>query len=1041
MGWSLFGWRNQFLAGIFELVMKTPYVRSLILFIWQLGYATVLVFGTVAGSRAQNLELATVPSAAYVPSASAAGDSCLPIISSDGRYILFASTANNLALNTNSTAYRCLRPVSRNVFFCDQNAGSMLLVSADPTDTMGGNDDSMPMAVSTNGQFALFESAATNLFLGDSNPTANVLVRDINNRITLVASIGTNGGCANGASTDSTMTPDGRYVAFSSQASNLVPNDTNGIADVFVRDMQSGTTVLASPGAQAGALSFLYNGGASSDLPEITPDGHFVAFLSTATNLVAGITNVGEIYVRDLVNNLTDCVSTNADRYFTNLACYSQRLSADGQYVAFAAFSLSSTSPAIILRHNVQTGADDLVCSNAALPTDFYKNIQTLDMTPDGRFIAFVGVTNSGSCLLLWDGQTATTTLVSVGTNNSAPPTGATCDTPLLDSTGQHVCFRSTAGNLTTNLINPFKSQHLYLRDLQAGVTVMVDLATNATATAGVMFSPPGMDASGRYMVFDSSGADLTTNDGNAAADVFVGDTAAASIRLVSGHHPALAARTSVLGKVECGLSTSADGRFMAFAATGTGLTPGFTNLYPGVFVRDLVAQTNQLASVTTNGSANVIGGADQAMISGNGRYVVFTSAASNLAKNDTNFSSDVFIRDLQTGSNSLVSVNSAGTGSGYGNSTSPYVSYDGRYVLFNNNSNYVVRDRTAGTNYALTTSGGGIAAAMTPDGHYLGYIDSIDAPYDQVVYVWDSVAAKRVYTNYTLNSYSSLIAISTNGQWLAVVAASRLRVIDRLANTNQIIGNAGGFGPHTRLKFSGDNRYLVYSTAAANVATATNGYQNVYLYDSQTGTNILVSRCDDSNNPGDGDSSYPDLSLDGRYVVYESMADNLVPAGNHHFRNVFLYDQQTTTTMLLSPSYLGDYAGDYASLAPAFTGAGQTVVFQSFASDLTTNDFNSGGAFVLQLASTNAVSGSTNATPFYMGQIIYVPGSAQSGVGPTLTWTATAGNSYQVLYKDNLTDPVWQPLNGSVTIVGSQGQAVDFVPATDHRFYLITVN
>ena len=1011
------------------------------MFIWQLRYAMVLVFGTAAGSRAQNLQLATVPSSAYVPSASAAGDSCLPIISSDGRYILFASTANNLALNTNSIAYRCLRPVSRNVFFYDQNEGSMRLVSADPTDTTGGNADSMPMAVSTNGAFALFESAATNLFLGDSNPTANVLVRDINNGITLVASIGTNGACANGASTDSTMTPDGRYVAFSSQASNLVPNDTNGMADVFVRDLQSGTTVLASPGAQAGALNNLYNGGASSDLPEITPDGHFVAFLSTATNLVAGITNVGEIYVRDLVNNLTECVSTNADQYFTNLACYSQRLSADGQYVAFAAFSLSSTSPAVILRHNVQTGADDLVSTNAALPTDFYKDIQTLDMTPDGRFIAFVGITNSGSCVLLWDGQTGTTTLVSVGTNNSTPPKGATCDTPLLDATGQHVCFRSTAGNLTTNLISPLNSQHLYWRDLQAGVTIMIDLATNATATSGIMFSPPGMDASGRHVVFDSSGPDLATNDGNAAADIFVGDTTMGFTRLISSHHPVLAALTSVLGKVEGGLSTSADGRYMAFAGAGTGLTPGYTNGYSGVFVRDLEAQTNQLVSVTTNGSGNANYGAEQAMISGNGRYVVYASAASDLAKNDTNLLSDVFIRDLQTGSNSLVSVNSAGTGSGYGNSTSPDISYDGRFVLFNNNSNYVVRDRNAGTNYALTTSGGGLAAAMTPDGHYVGFIGSIGTIYDPAVYVWDSVAARLVYTNFTLSSFSSLLTISTNGQWLAVVARSRLYVIDRLANTNRIIGNAGGFGLHTRLKFSGDNRYLVYSTSAANVATATNGYQNVYVYDAQTGTNILVSRSDNSNNPGDGDSSYPDLSLDGRYVVYESMADNLVPADNHHFKNVFLYDQQTTTTVLLSPSYLGDYAGDYASLAPAFTGAGQTVVFQSFASDLTTNDFNVGGAFVLQLASTNAVSGSTNATPFYVGQIIYVPGSAQSGVGPTLTWTATAGNSYQVLYKDNLTDPVWQPLNGSVTIVGSQGQAIDFVPAPDHRFYLITVN
>jgi len=115
--------------------------------------------------------------------------------------------------------------------------------------------------------------------------------------------------------------------------------------------------------------------------------------------------------------------------------------------------------------------------------------------------------------------------------------------------------------------------------------------------------------------------------------------------------------------------------------------------------------------------------------------------------------------------------------------------------------------------------------------------------------------------------------------------------------------------------------------------------------------------------------------------------------------------------------------------------------VFQSFAADLTTNDFDGGSdAFIVQLASTNTV-GSTNVTPFSVGQIIYLPSLAQAGVGPTLTWTVNGGNSYQVWYKDNLTDPVWQPLNGSVTVVGSQGQAVDFTPRADHRFYVITGN
>jgi Tol biopolymer transport system component len=203
------------------------------------------------------------------------------------------------------------------------------MISVDFTGTTGGSDHSMPVGISTHGQFVLFESLATNLVVGDANPAGDVFMRDLAGQITIPVSASTNFGCGNGASRDSTMTPDGRYVAFSSLASNLVPGDTNGISDVFVRDMRNGTTLLASVGAQATPLNAVYRfngsyiGVSSSDLPEITPDGRFVAFLSTATNLVAGGTNPGEMYVRDLLNNLTYCVSTNADQYFTNLACFS----------------------------------------------------------------------------------------------------------------------------------------------------------------------------------------------------------------------------------------------------------------------------------------------------------------------------------------------------------------------------------------------------------------------------------------------------------------------------------------------------------------------------------------------------------------------------------------------------------------------------------------------------------------------------------------------------------------------------------------------
>jgi len=112
--------------------------------------------------------------------------------------------------------------------------------------------------------------------------------------------VNTNGTSGNGSSRGSVMTGDGRYIAFVSTASNLVPGDTNNIADVFVRDLQAGTTTLASVGATTNTIPPVSGSVFGSESPEITPDGHYVAFYSNATNLVPGVATNGEIFVRDL---------------------------------------------------------------------------------------------------------------------------------------------------------------------------------------------------------------------------------------------------------------------------------------------------------------------------------------------------------------------------------------------------------------------------------------------------------------------------------------------------------------------------------------------------------------------------------------------------------------------------------------------------------------------------------------------------------------------------------------------------------------------
>src|ERR1051326_9023910 len=259
--------------------------------------ASFLVFLSVS-ALAQSLQLVSVADSSQTAPAGGGGDSWGPTLSRDGRYVLFSSTANNQVLSTNNNPIPLNLPAVLNVFLRDRTNSTTTLVSADLSGVAGGNDDSIGMDVSTNGRYALFDSAASNLIQGDTNVATDVFVRDVVSGSTVLVSVNTNGVAGNGPSAGSAMTPDGRFVAFVSSASDLVPGDTNGIPDVFVRDLQTGKTVLASVGAGSASTNFPIG---SSEAPVITPDGRYVAFYSTATSLVAGAPASGDIYVRDLL--------------------------------------------------------------------------------------------------------------------------------------------------------------------------------------------------------------------------------------------------------------------------------------------------------------------------------------------------------------------------------------------------------------------------------------------------------------------------------------------------------------------------------------------------------------------------------------------------------------------------------------------------------------------------------------------------------------------------------------------------------------------
>lgn len=515
-------------ANLFKFMAK---VRSLC----QRQWAILLLAGinTAVVAAEFNLQIASPFQPAAIFPAGGGGDSGFPILSADGRFVLFASTANNLATVTNGMPIPVLNPASLNVYLRNCQSNTTSLTSVNLSGSGGGDGDSLPSAISTNGQYVLFESAADDLTTNDTNQSGDVFVRDLAQGETRLVSVNTNGMSGNGASRDPVMTPDGCYVAFVSSANDLVPNDTNGIADVFVRDMVSGATVLASPGATAtNSWDKLLS---SSESPTITPNGRYVAFMSTATNLVPGVQTAGEIYLRDLVNGTTIWASANGRAIFqtvtgeTNAVCCNANVSADGHYVAFEVCTnhpLTLSARGIILRYNRVTGATGIVSTNANVPLVASENIHTLDMTPDGCFIAYVAnvgdFSGTNTAIYLWDAQTGTNILVSLEAGGGLPANG-TCGPPVVSADGRHVAFLSDGSNLTANPVTN-GLPHLYLRDVLEGITTLVSADTPGVDTGVMPASIPSMSANGQTVAFTSArGLSASGNNGGTFA-VFVHD-------------------------------------------------------------------------------------------------------------------------------------------------------------------------------------------------------------------------------------------------------------------------------------------------------------------------------------------------------------------------------------------------------------------------------------------------------------------------------------------------------------------------------------
>ncbi len=339
-------------------------------------------------------------------------------------------------------------------------------------------------------------------------------------------SVDSAGAEGNGYSINGSISADGRYVAFESVASNLVAGDTNGAADIFVHDRQTGTTErvsVDSAGAQGNDYSLA---------PSISPDGRFVVFQSGATNLVAGDTNgCMDIFVRDRQSGTTERVSVGPAGVEGNGYCYSSSISADGRTVAFQSYS------------------DNLVA----------------------------GDTNGVGDVFVRDRQLGTTERVSVG------PAGLEGDADsyasLICADGRYAVFVSYADNLVTGDTNG--CQDVFVRDRQSGTTERVSVDSAGAQGNNTSF-PSGITPNGRLVIFQSYATNLVSGDTNGFGDIFVRDRQSGTTDLVSvGSAGAQGNADSYFGLM------SSDGRIVAFYSAASNFVTGDTNGAYDAFVRD----------------------------------------------------------------------------------------------------------------------------------------------------------------------------------------------------------------------------------------------------------------------------------------------------------------------------------------------------------------------------------------------------------------------------------------------------------------------
>jgi hypothetical protein len=896
-----------------------------------------------------------------------------------------------------------------NLFLRDRSTGRTTLVSASTNGNSGGNGISIDGSMTPDGRFVAFESGASDLVAGDANGVNDIFLRDLQTRTTELVSHGA-GVAANSQSSVPRVSSNGQWVAFESTASNLVTGDLNALSDIFVYDAATKQISLVSAGTAGTSLP-----GAESHSGQITANGKAVIFWSKGTNLVNGSPSQGDVYYRDLAAQQTYWVSTNALTILksvfpavkaSDVSISEPVVTSDGRYIAFKIL-FSQLSNNFLAVQDMTTFTTRLIATNAVPAIE--QGSPNLSISNDGKRVAYAG---GNTNVYVWDADTASTILVSVNSGGTGPANGGS-DAPEISADGSKVVFESDALDVVEEGTDGVQ---LYVRDLLLNSTVLVNIGMDSFGEDLGGNAAPAVSADGRYVSFHSLSGLIVAGDENDDYDVFVRDVMQGRSELISASAssgmPGIAPGTCA----DCQNVVSDDGRFVVFESSAD-LTSipvfGTANVYR----RDVVNHTTLLVSVSSDGLRGANLPCSGVTLSGDGNVVAFVSASTNLTTHIPSAQRQIFVRNISSNSTILTSVNVKGLRSN-ADSSAPSIDRQGDKVLFSNGGSSpsdlvnppvragtFVRDFTTGTTSAVGQSS--IGGRITSDGLYAGAFDQT------LIRVTDLTLG--TFTNYPGSSF----IFSHNSRYFVTATipnpTATIIVRDLLLGTDTTITQNLAFA-----SISDDARlfagFSVFRTPAA--------LYNPVTYDAVT------QQLTELPLHFQHTQSYPLLSPNGRFIAYETVSSTADTANDtNSFSDVALYDLQLKQLRLISVSGSTGFAADSLSIPMAVLNDG-SVVFESFADDLFAGTpYGVGSMYLFRNTLTDSdhdglddllemsLYGSLDTQGGSVGfRILSLSSMTGGAAGWTITWEAQDNARYQVEYKHSLGDANWTAASGVIT-------------------------